>query len=293
MRSSGTLQRQRYHLQRTRAKSCNCGSSFAQLSTSTSGSDGPSPRLIGRPRRWRAAAIDPREIGASHPSRSISAPYINAATVPGRVEEVSYIVTQHPLPSTVLHFWQMVLELQPTAIVMLNGHIHVDESQDGFALAPYWEPSAVVAPLELRVEEMREDAASECNVRMLMCQRTEAKRWRGPQIVVPWWRDQSEPPLEGFLQLDRLLDSFLTPGEVHSVLVHCAGGIGRAGVFIAADAGARAACQGKVDCSPDRLIGHLRRCRMNMVQTAEQYEFLHRALPVLTEQLRVTRPAHK
>ena len=27
--------------------------------------------------------------------------------------------TQHPLPSTVLHFWQMVLELQPTAIVPL------------------------------------------------------------------------------------------------------------------------------------------------------------------------------
>eukprot|EP00435_Cladocopium_sp_Y103_P015618 s2479_g3.t2 len=219
-------------------------------------------------------------------------PYINAATVPGRVEEVSYVVTQHPLPSTVLHFWQMVLELQPTAIVMLNGHIHVDESQDGFALAPYWEPSAVVAPMELRVEETREDSASECNVRMLMCQRSEPlpRCWRGPQIVCPWWRDQSEPPMEGFLQLDRLLDSFLTPGKVHSVLVHCAGGIGRAGVFIAADAGARAAAQGKVDCSPDRLIGHLRRCRMNMVQTAEQYEFLHRALPVLTEQLRVRMP---
>ena len=32
--------------------------------------------------------------------------------------------------------------------------------------------------------------------------RSEPKRsWRGPQIVVPWWRDQSEPPLEGFLQL--------------------------------------------------------------------------------------------
>eukprot|EP00438_Fugacium_kawagutii_P018074 Skav224940 [mRNA] locus=scaffold1474:60115:64258:- [translate_table: standard] len=72
-------------------------------------------------------------------------------------------------------------------------------------------------------------------------------------------------------------------------LVHCAGGIGRAGVFIAADAGARAAAQGKDGSSPDRLIGHLRQCRMNMVQTAEQYEFLHRALPVLTQQLRATR----
>eukprot|EP00434_Breviolum_minutum_P022663 symbB.v1.2.020000.t1/scaffold1659.1/size107071/2 len=223
--------------------------------------------------------------------RAVGVPYINAANIPGLIEEVSYVVTQHPLPSTVVHFWHMVFELKPTAIVMLNGHIHADEVQDGFALAPYWEASSLHGDtFDLRLEETREDEASSCNVRMLRCQRkSDDSTWLGPQIVVPWWRDQSEPPLEGFLQLDRLVDSFLTPAKRHSVLVHCAGGIGRAGVFVAADAGARAASQGKVTCGPDRLIGHLRQCRMNMVQTAEQYEFLHRALPDLTEQLKENR----
>ncbi|CAE7177984.1 PTPRR, partial [Symbiodinium pilosum] len=110
---------------------------------------------------------------------------------------------------------------------------------------------------------------------------------------VPWWRDQSEPPLQRFLQLDKLMDSFLTPGTSPCALVHCAGGIGRAGVFIAADAGGRAALRGEAHrCSPDRLIGHLRQCRMNMVQTAEQYEFLHRALPLLVKQMRAGRDAN-
>ncbi|CAK9058789.1 unnamed protein product, partial [Durusdinium trenchii] len=47
---------------------------------------------------------------------AVGVPYINAAYVPGLTEEVSYVVTQHPLPSTVGHFWQMVIHLQPTAI---------------------------------------------------------------------------------------------------------------------------------------------------------------------------------
>merc|ERR1712091_55684 len=38
-------------------------------------------------------------------------------------------------------------------------------------------------------------------------------------------------------------------------------------------------------CSPDKLVEHLRSCRQNMVQTAEQYEFLHRILPPLTTHL--------
>lgn len=220
---------------------------------------------------------------------AVGVPYINAAKVPGvAADAISYLVTQHPLPATVGHFWRMVLHLRPTVIVMLNGHVTSDAAQDGFALAPYWEPTAVEG-FSLAVEEVRYDSASECSVRMLRCKHGD-EVWSGPQIVVPWWRDQSEPPLGSFLQLDRLVDSFLTSGTSQCVLVHCAGGIGRAGVFVAADAGGRAAIRGEARCcSPDRLIGHLRQCRMNMVQTAEQYEFLHRALPLLTKQMRDAR----
>jgi uncharacterized membrane protein YgdD (TMEM256/DUF423 family) len=61
-------------------------------------------------------------------------------------------------------------------------------------------------------------------------------------------------------------------------------------VFIAADCGARAAALGGdvAACSPDRLMGHLRQRRMNMVQTGAQYDFLHRVLPLLTMQLQTS-----
>eukprot|EP00931_Biecheleriopsis_adriatica_P123357 TRINITY_DN9838_c0_g1_i3.p1 TRINITY_DN9838_c0_g1~~TRINITY_DN9838_c0_g1_i3.p1 ORF type:complete len:379 (-),score=67.31 TRINITY_DN9838_c0_g1_i3:46-1182(-) len=220
--------------------------------------------------------------------RAMGVPYINAALVPGLKPGLSYLATQHPLPQTVGHFWRMVLHMQPAAIVMLNGHAPAEEVEDGFAEAPYWEPSALPADgLSLAVEEVRHEKAADCTVRQLCCRLGDIE-WRGPQLVVSWWRDQSEPPLECFLELDRLFNSFLGASGSDCVFVHCAGGIGRAGVFIAADAGARAA-QDEArasQCSPDRLIGHLRECRMNMVQTAEQYEFLHRALPLLTEQMR-------
>ncbi|CAJ1421818.1 unnamed protein product, partial [Effrenium voratum] len=153
-------------------------------------------------------------------------PYINAARIPGLVPGVSFVATQHPLPSTVEHFWHMVLQLQPTVIVMLNGHSSSEDLQDGYALAPYWEQSSVRG-FDLDIQEVRHEKASDCCVRMLSCKRG-SKAWQGPQLAVPWWRDQSEPDWHLFLELNKLVDSFLTPGKSHSVFVHCAGGIGRA-----------------------------------------------------------------
>merc|ERR1712087_650886 len=59
------------------------------------------------------------------------------------------------------------------------------------------------------------------------------------------------------------------------MVVHCAGGIGRTGVFIAVDMCARVWVQFKKMISPDKMIGYLRERRVNMVQTETQYAFLH------------------
>lgn len=245
-------------------------------------SDAEIARGLDRPtgnRTFQEHAVDVSALGV---------PYINAAMIPGlQKSRVSYIATQHPLPRTVGHFWRMVMHVRPCALVMLNGHVAAEEFEAGYELAPYWEPTSLTndeVVLTSEGESHEEDA--DCTVRRLACQLEGGTQWQGPQLVVSWWRDQSEPPLDKFLQLLKLLDG-MVPAGPQVVLVHCAGGIGRAGVLIAADAGARAAALGDSQmCSPDRLIGHLRQCRMNMVQTAEQYEFLHHALPLRTEQMR-------
>lgn len=219
---------------------------------------------------------------------SIGVPYINASVVPPLVpSSFSYIATQHPLPHTIADFWRMILVVQPVAIVMLNGMPAIEDTKD---LAQYWLPSSLPDNgLKLvAVEDERYDSVKDLTIRSLRSQLHD-KQWSGQQLVVSWWQDQTDPPREKFLALHKVFNELVMRTGSHTapVVVHCAGGIGRAGVFIAADNGARSAALGGdvTNCSPDRLVAHLRKCRQNMVQTAEQYEFLHTILPPLAAQL--------
>lgn len=226
---------------------------------------------------------------------ALGVPYINAARILGvPPSNLSYVVTQHPLPCTVGHFWRMVLLLQPAAILMLNGAPGTEDTGDGTdELAAYWQPESLLAAndpavviQQTKVEFCDEEA--DCILRPLSC-RLDGLEWSGLHLMVSWWQDQTEPPLRKFLALHRLLDGIVgaSGSPPRPLLVHCAGGIGRAGVFLAADCGARAIVAGcePAICTPDRMVAYLRQCRMNMVQTADQYEFLHIILPPLIEQL--------
>lgn len=218
----------------------------------------------------------------------VGVPYINASAIPALAPSpLSYIATQHPMSNTVGDFWRMVLAVQPVAIVMLNGMPAGEEITD---LAQYWLPSAIPdGNLKLTaIEEESHEPAADVTVRSLRCKLHDME-WCGSQIVVSWWRDQSEPPSGKFLALAQVLNHLVLRSGPRPppVIVHCAAGIGRAGVFIAADCGARSAAMGGdlEKCCPDRLVQYLRQCRQNMVQTAEQYEFLHTVLPPLATQL--------
>lgn len=197
-------------------------------------------------RRWPTALPDwsPEEVarGLDRPTgnralgrhavdlRSMGVPYINAAVVPGLPPSpLSYVATQHPLPSTVGDFWRMVLLLHPVAIVMLNGAPAVADA--GGDLPEYWLPSSLPSGdsivLNTIEEGERYDSSSDCIVRMLHCEWRDTE-WCGPQLAVSWWHDQSEPNMERFLALESLLDSYVVQKGLPPppVLVHCAAGIG-------------------------------------------------------------------
>jgi len=65
--------------------------------------------------------------------------FINASIIEGRDRQ--YIATQHPLPSTTLDFWKMVLVEKPCAIIMLNKY-DFDQALEGNSNQPelvqYW-----------------------------------------------------------------------------------------------------------------------------------------------------------
>lgn len=58
-------------------------------------------------------------------------------------------------------------------------------------------------------------------------------------------------------------------------VVHCSAGIGRTGVLIACDIGIQGILQGDPKIDILRIVSTLRQDRSGMVQTREQYRFIH------------------
>ena len=58
-------------------------------------------------------------------------------------------------------------------------------------------------------------------------------------------------------------------------VVHCSSGIGRTGVLLACDIGMQGLLQGDPKTDVLRVVSTLRQDRAGMVQTREQYRFIH------------------
>ncbi len=58
-------------------------------------------------------------------------------------------------------------------------------------------------------------------------------------------------------------------------IVHCSAGIGRTGVLIAADIGIQGILQGDPKVDVLRVVSTMRQDRAGMVQTKDQYRFIH------------------
>lgn len=58
-------------------------------------------------------------------------------------------------------------------------------------------------------------------------------------------------------------------------VVHCSAGIGRTGVLIAIDVGIQGILQGDPKIDILRIVSTLRQDRAGMVQTRDQYRFIH------------------
>ena len=58
-------------------------------------------------------------------------------------------------------------------------------------------------------------------------------------------------------------------------VVHCSSGIGRTGVLLACDIGLQAFLQGNPKVDVLRIVSTLRQDRAGMIQTREQYRFIH------------------
>uniref|UniRef100_A0A8C9TWX5 protein-tyrosine-phosphatase n=1 Tax=Scleropages formosus TaxID=113540 RepID=A0A8C9TWX5_SCLFO len=208
--------------------------------------------------------------------------YINANYVRGYLgDEKTYIATQGPMINTVNDFWQMAWQEDCPVIVMIT---KLKEKNEKCVL--YWpEKRGIYGKVEVLVDSVRE--CDHYTVRHLMLQQGGQSRSVKHYWYTSWpdhkTPDSAQPLLQLMAEVEQDRQS---PGGRGPIIVHCSAGIGRTGCFIATTIGCRQLQEeGVVDVLA--IVCQLRADRGGMIQTGEQYEFVHHALRLFESRLSV------
>uniref|UniRef100_A0A8C5HZA4 Receptor-type tyrosine-protein phosphatase F n=1 Tax=Gouania willdenowi TaxID=441366 RepID=A0A8C5HZA4_GOUWI len=200
--------------------------------------------------------------------------YINANYVDGYRKPKCYIATQGPLAETLSDFWRMVWEQRTYTIVMMTRL----EEKSRVKCDQYWPSRGTETYGMIQVTMLDTVELAAYSIRTFglhksgSCEKREVQHF---QFVA--WPDHGVPeyPTQtlGFLRRVKACN----PPDAGPMVVHCSAGVGRTGCFIVIDAMLeRMRHEKSVD-----IYGHvtcLRAQRNYMVQTEDQYIFIHEAL---------------
>nr|XP_020469085.1 receptor-type tyrosine-protein phosphatase R isoform X4 [Monopterus albus] len=236
----------------------------------------------GTKNRYKTILPNPhsRVILKSKSHNDLLSSYINANYIRGYLgDQKAYIATQGPMVNTVNDFWQMAWQEESPVIVMIT---KLKEKNEKCVL--YWpEKRGIYGKVEVLVNSIREcehytirSLTLKCGNQTHMLQHYWYTSW--PDHKTP---DSAMPLLQlmADVEMDRCAATAVGP-----VIVHCSAGIGRTGCFIATTIGCRQLqLEGLVDVLS--ITCQLRADRGGMIQTGEQYEFVHHALSLYESRL--------
>ncbi|XP_071498430.1 receptor-type tyrosine-protein phosphatase delta-like, partial [Diadema antillarum] len=202
--------------------------------------------------------------------------YINANYCDGYRKQNAYIATQGPLLETMADFWRMVWEQRTNTIVMMTKL----EERNRVKCDQYW-PSrdqekygfiqvTLLDTTELATYTVRSFAL--INLKNRTMEKREVK-----QFQFTAWPDHGVPEHATSVLAFVSRVKSCNPPDAGPIVVHCSAGVGRTGAYIVIDSMLeRIKHEKTVD-----IYGHvtcLRAQRNYMVQTEEQYIFIHEAL---------------
>ncbi|XP_069125796.1 LOW QUALITY PROTEIN: receptor-type tyrosine-protein phosphatase epsilon-like [Argopecten irradians] len=201
--------------------------------------------------------------------------YINANYIDSVTKPALYVATQGPRPGTVNDFWRMIWQLQTGKIVMLTNLIEGGKPK----CDKYW-PDEGEKPLDtphFYIVLERERAYAFYVIRDFKVTEKKTKRVRQVhQFHYTTWPDHGTPDPNELVVFHRRVKNYEAALKGRMV-VHCSAGIGRTGTFIALDALLEYGKETeRIDVS--QYIKTMRKDRVNMVQTAEQYIAVHKLL---------------
>uniref|UniRef100_A0A674ALT5 protein-tyrosine-phosphatase n=1 Tax=Salmo trutta TaxID=8032 RepID=A0A674ALT5_SALTR len=178
-----------------------------------------------------------------------------------------------PMQETVRDFWRMIWQENSGSIVMVTNLVEVGRVK----CVRYW-PDETEVYGDVKVTLIETEPLAEYVIRTFTVQKKghhEIREIR--QFHFTSWPDHGVPcyatGLLGFVRQVK----FLNPPDAGPIVAHCSAGAGRTGCFIAVDIMLdMAENEGVVDIF--NCIRELRSQRVNMVQTEEQYVFVHDAI---------------
>ncbi|XP_035861574.1 receptor-type tyrosine-protein phosphatase F isoform X24 [Sander lucioperca] len=200
--------------------------------------------------------------------------YINANYIDGYRKQNAYIATQGPLPETLSDFWRMVWEQRSNTIIMMTRL----EEKSRVKCDQYWPSRGTETYGMIQVTMLDTVELATYSVRTFALYKngsSEKREVRQFQFMA--WPDHGVPeyptPILAFLRRVKACN----PPDAGPMVVHCSAGVGRTGCFIVIDAMLE---RMKHEKSVD-IYGHvtcMRAQRNYMVQTEDQYIFIHEAL---------------
>ncbi|GCB61699.1 hypothetical protein scyTo_0009388, partial [Scyliorhinus torazame] len=200
--------------------------------------------------------------------------YINANYIDGYRKQNAYIATQGPLPETFGDFWRMVWEQRSATIVMMTKL----EEKSRVKCDQYWPGRGTETYGMIQVTLLDTiELATFCVRNFCLHKNGSSEKREVRQFQFTAWPDHGVPeyptPFLAFLRRVKTCN----PPDAGPVVVHCSAGVGRTGCFIVIDAMLeRIKHEKTVD-----IYGHvtlMRSQRNYMVQTEDQYIFIHDAL---------------
>uniref|UniRef100_A0A6Q2XG17 protein-tyrosine-phosphatase n=1 Tax=Esox lucius TaxID=8010 RepID=A0A6Q2XG17_ESOLU len=200
--------------------------------------------------------------------------YINANYIDGYRRQNAYIATQGSLPETFCDFWRLIWEQHTANIVMMTKL----EEKSRVKCDQYWPTRGTETYGLIQVTLLDTVELATYSVRTFALYKSgssEKREVRHFQFTA--WPDHGVPehptPFLAFLRRVKACN----PPEAGPMVVHCSAGVGRTGCFIVIDAMVeRIKHEKTVD-----IYGHvtlMRSQRNYMVQTEDQYAFIHDAL---------------